>query len=151
MKMPSFKVPAGVKPGVYRMRVKVDVDNVDPAGSDRIAHIGGSITDLMLNIHPEDISINDQQLTGEVLAADGSKLNSFPAKLGKDLKVRIAPEKGFRSGGVTVRYGHLTGDSVIMENPQFFQKDFRFTGEDFTIPGRFMTGDVLLMGRMIEK
>lgn len=151
MSLPTFIVPENIKPGVYRMRVKIDNDNIDPSGSDHITHTGGSITDLMLNIHSADIAVNDNQLNGEVLAADGSKLNSFPSRLGHDFPVKIAPERGFRSEGLTVRYGHLSGDSVIMENPQYFQKDFRFKDKDFTIPGKYMLGDVLLMGRMIEE
>lgn len=149
--LPSFRIPADARPGVYRMRIKIDSNSTNPAGSDKITANGGSITDLMLNIHPEDITVDDHQLNGEVLSADGAKLNKMPAKMGRDLSIRLAPEKGFRPGGVTVRYGHLNGDSIVMENPQYFEKEFIFDSDRFTIPAQYVAGDLLLMGRMIEQ
>lgn len=71
--------------------------------------------------------------------------------MGRDLPIILAPEKGFRPGGVTVRYGHLSGDSIVMENPQYFEKEFIFDSDRFTIPAQYVAGDILLMGRMIEQ
>ena len=34
------------------MRIKIDSNSTDPAGSDDIISAGGSMTDLMLTIHP---------------------------------------------------------------------------------------------------
>ena len=149
--LPSFRIPADTRPGVYRMRIKIDSNSTDPAGSDDIISAGGSMTDLMLNIHPGDITVDDHQLNGEVLSAEGAKLNKMPAKMGRDLPIILAPEKGFRPGGVTVRYGHLSGDSIVMENPQYFEKEFIFDSDRFTIPAQYVAGDILLMGRMIEQ
>ena len=133
------------------MRIKIDSNSTDPAGSDDIISAGGSMTDLMLNIHPGDITVDDHQLNGEVLSAEGAKLNKMPAKMGRDLPIILAPEKGFRPGGVTVRYGHLSGDSIVMQNPQYFEKEFIFDSDRFTIPAQYVAGDILLMGRMIEQ
>ncbi len=38
-----------------------------------------------------------------------------------------------------------------MENPQYFEKEFIFDSDRFTIPAQYVAGDILLMGRMIEQ
>ena len=40
--LPSFRIPADTRPGVYRMRIKIDSNSTDPAGSDDIISAGGS-------------------------------------------------------------------------------------------------------------
>ena len=149
--LPSFKIPENINPGVYRMRVNIDCNCVDPAGSNDIDKIGGSITDIMLNIVNNTITVSDNQLNGEILACDGSKLNKYPAQADKGFNLIMAPEKGFQAGGVTVRYGHLSADSIIMENPQYFEKNFIFSDSTFTIPAKYMRGSILVMGQMIEQ
>lgn len=53
---PSFAIPTDAKPGIYRMRYKVDWDNVDPGGnisSNGIKKNGGVIVDTRINVHGE--------------------------------------------------------------------------------------------------
>lgn len=156
--MPAFTIPADLAPGVYRLRAKIDWDCIDAGGNrgdatgnNEIVANGGSITDIMLNVHTDEISVNDNQLNGEVLAADGSKLNALKAPFGQPFDIRMNPEKGFTHRGVIVRYGYLDGDSVVMENPQVFTRDFTFSGDEFTVPGECMRGNVMIMGKMVEQ
>ena len=39
--VPSFTIPAGTEPGMYRMRYKVDWNSIDPAGSSTLVSDGG--------------------------------------------------------------------------------------------------------------
>lgn len=52
LKLPAFTAPTA--PGIYRMRVKVDWDSIDPAGrsgdKDAILNNNGSITDFLLKV-----------------------------------------------------------------------------------------------------
>ena len=54
---PSFTIPSDVKPGIYRMRYKVDWDCVDPGGNtlsgNDIKKNGGVIVDTRINVHGE--------------------------------------------------------------------------------------------------
>ncbi len=101
------------------MRIKIDSNSTDPAGSDDIISAGGSMTDLMLNIHPGDITVDDHQLNGEVLSAEGAKLNKMPAKMGRDLPIILAPEKRLPSGWrdrkirTPLRRLHCNGESAV--------------------------------------
>ncbi len=159
--MPSFTVPAGTKPGFYRMRYKVDWNSIDPAGcvdqSNSILANGGGIIDVMLNVHGDYVNVNDANRNGEVLSAvDGEKLSTYKAPFRQDFRIKMNPENGFEYSGAVVKYGYnLNGDSVVHDNVQwqkvFFERQ-EFDSEDcIVIPGEYMCGDVEIEGLFIEK
>ena len=105
--MPSFTVPAGTPAGFYRMRYKVDWDNLNPAGAADIISNGGGIADITMDVHGETVSVSASQLNGDiVLASDGSALQNYTAPYGKALKVKIIPEKGFVQNGFRLKFGY---------------------------------------------
>ena len=105
--MPSFTIPADLAPGFYRMRYKVDWDNLNPAGGPTIMSDGGGIADITLDVHGETVSVSASQLNGDiVLAADNTPLQNYQAPYGKALKVKIIPEKGFVQNGFRLKYGY---------------------------------------------
>ena len=105
--MPSFTVPAGTPAGFYRMRYKVDWDNLNPAGAADIISNGGGIADITMDVHGETVSVSASQLNGDiVLAADNTPLQNYQAPYGKALKVKIIPEKGFVQNGFRLKYGY---------------------------------------------
>lgn len=105
--MPSFTVPAGTPAGFYRMRYKVDWDNLNPAGGHTIISDGGAIADITMDVHGETVSVSASQLNGDiVLAADNTPLQNYQAPYGKALKVKIIPEKGFVQNGFRLKYGY---------------------------------------------
>lgn len=158
--MPSFTIPADMEPGLYRMRFKMDWDCLDPAGStaqgNTIEGNGGVIIDIMLNVHNDEITVNDHQLNGEVLAADGTKLNALKAPFGQPFAIKMNPEHGFTHNGVTVRYGYgeLDGEQYDKYgNPRYYIYEIagkRFTDDAYTIQGSYMRGNVLINGNMVE-
>lgn len=160
MTCPAFTLPADTKPGLYRMRYKVDWDNTDPMGNgdsgNHISNNGGVIADVMLNVHADNVTVNDFQLNGEVLAADGSKLNALQAPFGQPFAILMNPEKGFTHNGVLVKSGYnLDGEKTDKYgNPQYFETtvlgyEFDENGT-YTLPASVMTGNVLINGQMVE-
>lgn len=162
-KMPEFKLPDNLAPGRYRMRYKLDWNSLDPAGNpgdaegkNLINDNGGVVADVILNVAGETVEVNDFQLNGEVLAADGSKLSPYKAPYGKPFTIKMNPEKGFHHGGVDIKVGfNLTGDPVDkFGNPQYNELTVsRNMFEDdihYTIPGENMRGNLLINGRMVE-
>lgn len=159
--MPAFTIPADTKPGMYRMRYKIDWNCIDPAGSvdqsNPILGNGGGIIDVILNVHNEYANVNDANRNGEVLSAvDGERLVTYKAPFGQDFKIKMNPENGFEYSGAIVKCGYgLQGDSIIHDNPQwkkiFFERQ-EFDDEDcIVIPGEYMCGDVEIEGLFIEK
>lgn len=158
--MPSFTLPADLKPGMYRMRMKIDWNCIDPMGnsdtSNNISNNGGVIVDVMLCVYGDEVTVNDYQLNGEVLAADGTKLNSLSVPADEEFTIRVAPEKGFHNGGVDINCGYnLNGDPTDKYgNPQFvtYNVPMKSFAEDgtYTIPADKMRANLLINGHMIE-
>lgn len=159
-KMPSFTLPATMAPGVYRMRYKVDWDCIDSRGNsasdNTIAGNGGSITDIMLCVYGDQVTLNDFQLNGEILAGDGAKLSDLKVPADAEFIIKSAPEVGFRNGGVDVKCGYnLNGDGVDkFGNPQFFIWNISADKFDangcYTIPAAKMRGNMLFNGNMLQ-
>lgn len=159
LSMPSFKIPADLAPGFYRLRTKVDWDCIDPAGnydsSNLIYNNGGNIFDCLLNVHNEKVTVNNNQRNGTVVAADGTMLSEYAHPFGTELKVRLIPENGFKNGGMYVTHGyHLQGDSLVHGNPQYFREYYapsKFDADGmFTIPASIIDGDILIEGVMVS-
>lgn len=155
--MPSFTVPEGTAPGMYRIRYKIDWDNIDPMGGMSTSSNGGIIADAMLCIYGDKVVLNDFQLNGEILAADGTKLNAYEVPADEAFTIRSAPEKGFYNGGVDVKCGYnLNGEQRDKYgNSQYIIYDIsaKSFAEDgtYTIPAKQMRANILFNGRMVEE
>ena len=156
---PAFQVPADLKPGYYRLRFKVDWENIEAGGaaySDKsLTANGGGIMDIRLNVHTDQCNVNDANRNGEVLAADGSKLVKYQAAFGKPFTIRMNPEKGFEYSGIIVKYGYnLNGEANIHDNVQWekvhFERQLFNEKNEFTIPDEYMVGDIEIEGLFIE-
>lgn len=153
---PAFTIPENLAPGIYRVRFKVDWDNNDPGGDPQsIVSNGGSIVDMLLNIHAPQVSVNNDNRNGEVLLADGRSLDNIMVPFGAELKLRTVPSNGFRCDGVKVRHGYnLTGESRQHSNPQY-QEDIIPASEfapdgSFTIPASMVDGNLLIEGLFVS-
>lgn len=105
--VPSFTIPEGTPAGLYRMRYKVDWNNIDPAGSTAIIADGGGYVDLMLDVHGDKVSVSASQLNGDiVLASDESALQGYITNYGEPLKVKDIPAPGFIQNGFDLKYGY---------------------------------------------
>lgn len=161
--MPKFDIPEDLAAGMYRMRMKIDWNNIDPLGNpgdsngqNEITSNGGVIIDVMLCVYGDEVTVNDFQLNGEVLAGDGTKLNALKVPSNQPFVVKSAPEKGFHNEGIDITYGfNLNGDAVDRYgNPQHSTLSVpkeAFDSEDcYTIPADIMRGDILINGHMVE-
>lgn len=146
--VPAFTVPAGTENGFYRMRYKVDWDELNPAGALDLIANGGGVVDVTLDVHGDVVSVNASQLNGDiVLAADESALQNHQAAYGQALKVKIVPENGFVQNGFTLKYGYnvnATEQFDENENPNWVLVTVPATeiGADNTyiIPAEYIRG-----------
>ncbi len=153
---PAFTIPADLAPGIYRMRYKVDWDNVDPGGnpgpSNKITENGGVIVDTRINVHGTTVNLSravDELgggLNGDILLADGTPVTDQTAPFGEALKVKVAPAPGFKFSHVLIRHGYnLEKDSMINENLQWQEVRVdasAFTDNAYTIPASIVDGDL---------
>lgn len=157
--LPSFKIDNDMKPGIYRMRYKVDWDNVDPGGStatgNLITNNGGALIDVLVNIHNDEVNLfrateeNGGGLNGDVLLADGNQLTGRTTPFGKAFKIKSRPAEGFVLDYMKIRHGYnLEGASTKNENQQwkeFVVQASQFVNNEYTIPANCVDGDIRIV------
>lgn len=159
LSMPSFKLPADMAKGMYRIRFKVDWNSIDAGGSNvsgnDIASNGGFIADLRLNIHDDMCNVTANQLNGDVLTADGKKMENLKVAFGQPLTIRMDPAPGFSYSGVKVRHGHnLSGAQMKFDTPQWHETEYPaylFRNNELTLPAEILDGDVQIEGYFIQE
>lgn len=157
--LPSFKIDNDMKPGIYRMRYKVDWDNVDPGGStatgNLITNNGGALIDVLVNIHNDEVNLfrateeNGGGLNGDVLLADGKQLTGRTTPFGQAFVIKSKPAEGFVLDYMKIRHGYnLEGASTKNENPQwkeFVVQASQFVSNEYTIPANCVDGDIRIV------
>ena len=155
LQSPKFTLRKDMTPGVYRMRVKVDYNNLDPMGSQSLVQDGGGFVDILLNIHEGKAVVNDHNLNGAVKTLDGKPLTSLEVPYGEDFTIKMHPADGFEHNGFVLKHGvDINGEKEIKDNVQWEtvtipRSMFKADGT-FTIPGKWMNGNVLIEGRFVE-
>lgn len=152
--LPNFTIPSDLKPGIYRLRYKVDWDCIDPAGNtsngNTITHNSGAIIDTRLNVHGEKVNIwrgeHTEGTNGEMLTTDGKNFEKHEIAFGKDYTVKFKPGDGFKVGKIFLRHGYnLEKDSLVNETPQYTDvviPAYMVKDNIYTIPAEYIDGDV---------
>ena len=157
--LPSFEIDNDMKPGIYRMRYKVDWDNVDPGGSTTTGNLitgnGGALIDVLVNIHNDEVNLfrateeNGGGLNGDVLLADGKQLTGRTTPFGQAFVIKSKPAEGFVLDYMKIRHGYnLEGASTKNENQQwkeFVVQASQFVNNEYTIPANCVDGDIRIV------
>ena len=146
--VPSFTIPAGTAPGLYRMRYKVDWNSIDPAGATTIISDGGGYVDLMLDVHGDKVSVSASQLNGDiVLASDESALQGYITNYAQPLKVKDIPAPGFIQNGFDLKFGYNVNAIEQLDengNPNWILVNVPQTAiaadGTYTIPAEYIRG-----------
>lgn len=146
--VPSFTVPDGTEPGMYRMRYKVDWNSIDPAGSSTVISDGGGYVDLMLDVHGDEVSVSASQLNGDiVLASDESELQGYITGYAEPLTVKDIPAPGFIQYGFALKYGYNVNAAEQLDengNPNWIEVNVPHTAiaadGTYTIPAEYIRG-----------
>ena len=151
---PAFTIPADLAEGYYRLRLKVDWGDIDPAGSESLINNGGMIFDTRINIHDDVCRISTAGSNGNVVDENGTPLDGTDVQFGKALTVKMVPSEGYSYEGIIVRHGYnLHGDSLVHGTPQYIDTcypAYLFDGDKITIPASMMTADVEITGLFVE-
>lgn len=153
---PSFTIPNGTQPGIYRMRLKVDWDCDDAGGNTNTDNLltanGGAIVDVLLNVHDEEVRISANQLNGDVLTPEGAALSDAPIPFGKSVKIKMAPAPDFTYTGIVITHGYnLDGPEYVRDNHQYKSvtipaASFNKSTHEYTIPASYIDGEVRIEG-----
>ena len=147
---PSFTIPAGTTPGIYRMRYKIDWDNVDPGGNmsenNNLRKNGGVVVDTRINVHGEKAHVKVNSTNGTLVLADGNVLTESDVEFGKDLVVSVTANEGYTFNSLKVRHGYgLDGEEVVDGLRQWQENRimaYAIKDGKLTIPASYIDGDV---------
>ena len=164
LSMPAFTIPSSTKPGIYRMRIKVDWNCIDAGGGDgsnsvnmqSIVDNGGGIIDVLLNVHGDNVVVNAQNRNGSLTTSDNASLINFSTAFGKSFGIKIEPAPGFENDNIVVRHGYnLSGEQYVNNNRQWSEIKYLSSqfGNDgsFTIPADIVDGDISIVGNFAQK
>lgn len=159
---PTFNIPSNAKPGFYRLRYKIDYDNVDPGGNtgdakggNLITDNGGVIFDTRINVHNDKVALQYKPSTGgSVTLTDGSSIDGKEATFGKALTLKITPNKGYHLASLIIRHGHnIDGEQELYGNQQWEDADvptFSIVNGAYTIPEEIVDGDMKIMPTFVK-
>lgn len=147
--LPSFRIPESMPTGNYRARLKVDYDNIDPAGQweknglQQIDENGGYVIDFLLNVHDKKHPLHLMTSNGNLYAPNNGALPMEIAPY-TALSVVAAPAvPGYVAEGMTVKHGHhFDGPQYIHGNRQW--SEYTVKAGAYTLPKDSVTGDVQL-------
>lgn len=164
LSMPAFTIPSSTKPGIYRMRFKVDWNCIDAGGGDgsnsvnmqNIVNNGGGIIDVLLNVHGDNVVVNAQNRNGSLTTSDNASLINYSTAFGKSFGIKIEPAPGFENDNIVVRHGYnLSGEQYVNNNRQWSEIKYLSSqfGNDgsFTIPADIVDGNISIVGNFAQK
>ena len=153
---PTFQLPATLVPGRYRVRFKVDWDNIDPAGAlgsennvkgkNGILTNRGAIVDTWLEVKGKVYTESRLSLDtrhANIYGVDGALPMAVPGDEPLTLRV-VTPDAGYELMRFAVRYGkNLSGAATVNGEQQWTEQEFTPAADGkVTLPASVMQGDV---------
>ncbi len=155
--LPNYTLPADMKPGMYRLRVKMDWNSSDAGGDvESIISNGGCIADILLSVTDgSEVSISANQLNGDVADSEGNLLSATRIPYGEAYMIKMLPAPGFQYQGINVTHGwKLDGNQMYHNNRLYKTEYFDYTDFDFddclVLPAEMIDGDVFIEGLFVE-
>lgn len=138
--LPTFTLPEGLQPGVYRARLKLDKNDKSPAATNVVA-CGGCVVDFFINVTGDTHTLKLYTTNGSISASKGSAL---PLHLTPFKSLTIAPQpaaEGYAAEQFVIRHGHnLNGPQYIHGNRQW--SEYAVAARTCTVPADSINGDV---------
>lgn len=146
--LPVFVVPEILPYGIYRARIKADVDNYDPAGSAKIVEEGGMVVDFLLNVYNDKCNLKLDSYNG-ALYAPGDIALPMTVEAYKGFRVEAVPvDDGYIMEEFGIRYGYnLDGPQYVNGNRQWNEK--KFTDEIVFLSNDNVWGDIVIYANFV--
>lgn len=145
--LPAFTLPEGLPTGVYRARLKLDVNNTSPSGAavtegaDDILANGGVVIDFLINITANSHNLKLYTNDGSLLASLG---NALPRYIEPYTALKVYPQPavtGYVAESLFIRHGHnLNGPQYVHGNPQW--SEYSVPAKAQTLAADSIDGDV---------
>lgn len=145
-------LPESLSDGIYRVRLKLDTDNINPDGSESIVADGGCIADFLVNIvRKGNASLRLFTVDGSIDGLAGTAL-PLTVPLNQRISAVLRGAPGFAAEGVTVRHGHnLDGEQYVNGNRQWAEEYVAVKAGKVVVNADIVDGDVYLFAEFKKK
>ncbi|MBQ5894965.1 MAG: glycoside hydrolase family 16 protein, partial [Bacteroidaceae bacterium] len=144
--LPTVVLDDAIPAGVYRMRLKLDTDNINPGGSENFVAENGLIIDYLISIVGDKRKLTLHTVDGSI---DGVDNTALPMMIEYDEMItyvlRGAP--GYKCNKVIVRHGYnLDGEQYVNGNLQWREVEVKVNvnAREHLVPAWCLDGDVAL-------
>ena len=144
--LPTVVLDDAIPAGVYRMRLKLDTDNINPGGSENFVAENGLIIDYLISIVGDKRKLTLHTVDGSI---DGVDNTALPMMIEYDEMItyvlRGAP--GYKCNKVIVRHGYnLDGEQYVNGNLQWreVEEKVNVNAKEHLVPAWCLDGDVAL-------
>ncbi len=147
----TYDIPAVLPDGVYRVRVKVDTDNINSDGSENIVADGGYIADFLLNVVTENKALSLNTVDGSI---DGENYTALPMVVapGSGFTAVLRGMPGFICKELVVRHGHnIYSEQMINGNAQWHEDVIPVVDGKATVGDLLVDGDVALYAEFVPQ
>ena len=121
--LPIYRLAKVLPDGVYRARIKMDNNNINPAGSENIVAENGVVVDFLINLVSSDKQLSLQTVDGSI---DGENYSALPLTVtpGEMFTVVLRGAPGYRCSKLVVRHGHdINGVQYVNGNRQWSEEE----------------------------
>ena len=151
--LPTVVLDDAIPAGVYRMRLKLDTDNINPGGSENFVAENGLIIDYLISIVGDKRKLTLHTVDGSI---DGVDNTALPMMIEYDEMItyvlRGAP--GYECDKVIVRHGHnLDGEQYVNGNRQWREEEINVNvnAKEHLVPAWCLDGDVALFAEFVPQ
>ena len=147
--IPMYKLGAVLPDGVYRARLKLDNDNLNPGGSADFVAQGGVIVDFLLNLVSGDGALVLNTIDGSI---DGENYTALPMTVtpGNGFTAVLRGAPGHVCKELVVRHGHnIGGEQLLGGNAQWREDVIPVVDGKAVVSGSLVDGDVALFAEFV--
>ncbi len=144
-------LPELLADGMYRLRLKLDKNNVSPDGSEGIVAEGGCVADFLVSVKSGNASLRLFTVDGSIDGLAGTAL-PLTVPLNQRISAVLRGAPGFAADGVTVRHGHnLDGEQYVNGNRQWVEEYIAVKAGKVVVDADLVDGDVYLYAEFKKK
>lgn len=144
-------LPELLADGMYRLRLKLDKNNVSPDGSEGIVAEGGCVADFLVSVKSGNASLRLFTVDGSIDGLAGTAL-PLTVPLNQRISAVLRGAPGFAADGVTVRHGHnLDGEQYVNGNRQWVEEYVAVKAGKVVVDADLVDGDVYLFAEFKKK
>ena len=151
--LPTVVLDDAIPAGVYRMRLKLDTDNINPGGSENFVAENGLIIDYLISIVGDKRKLTLHTVDGSI---DGVDNTALPMMIEYDemIKFVLRGAPGYKCDKVIVRHGYnLDGEQYVNGNLQWreVEEKVNVNAKEHLVPAWCLDGDVALYAEFVPQ